>query len=70
MTRSFSFSFGVTPTKEDGTYLLDGIAPGKYKVVALDKSSDIDVSDYDDVAEEIEVRAGEKTSKDLTRQEN
>jgi hypothetical protein len=70
LTGSFSFSFSVTPTKEDGTYLLDGVAPGKYKLVALDKSSDIDVSDYDDVAEEIEVGAGEKISKDLTRQEN
>jgi hypothetical protein len=69
LTGSFSFSL-VTPTKEDGTYLFDGIAPGKYKLVALDKSSDIDVSDYDDVGEEIEVRAGEKISKDLTRQEN
>jgi hypothetical protein len=71
LTGSVSFSFGlIAPTKEDGTYLLDGIAPGKYKLVALDKSSDIDVSDYDDVAKEIEVRAGEKISKDVTRQEN
>lgn len=64
---SFSFSFPATQTKDDGAYAFAGIAPGSYKLIAAAKPIDIDPSDDDEEGEEIEIRAGEKTSKDLTR---
>ncbi len=67
---AFSFAFEISRSKDDGTYSFDGIAPAKYKLIAIEKNTDIEVSDYDDVAEEMEIRAGEKISKDLTRQRN
>ncbi len=65
---SFSFSYPVTKSKDDGAYAFGGIAPGKYKLITLDNPAEFDPSDDDDIGEEVEIRAGEKTSKDLTRQ--
>jgi hypothetical protein len=64
----FSFSFNFSPTQADGTYLLDGIVPGKYKLIAFDKIPDLETLDFEDAVEEIEVRQGEKIARDLTRQ--
>ena len=59
-------------TKEDGSYTFNGVAPGKYKVLAVD---DVDVGaishgnieDYEDVAESIEVADHQTVKKDLKK---
>lgn len=69
---------GVPPrfatTNPSGMYLLDGIAPGKYKLVAM-QEADSDyvmqsgrLDDYDDLMESIEIHPSEKLSHDLKKQ--
>jgi hypothetical protein len=58
----------IGPTEPDGTYAFDGLNPGKYKLVAIKRSTiDTDwLADYEDSVQEVEVRAGETVSQDLT----
>lgn len=56
--------------KDDGTYSLERIAPGKYKLLALEKNLGFFFYDFEDAVQEIEVRAGERTSQDLICQHN
>jgi Carboxypeptidase regulatory-like domain len=66
--RGWDLSSYDASTKADGTYSLDGIAPGKYKVLVLDESANSEAAYYDGVGEEIEIKGGEKISRDFTRQ--
>jgi len=56
-----------------GTYSLDGVAPGKYKLVAVQPADEDYVMQsgkldgYEDLMEAIEIHAGEKLSHDLMR---
>lgn len=68
---TFSAIVATVRTSEDGSYVFQGIAPGKYKLFALNKKysrfiwSD-EVLELDrNVTEEIEVRAGDRISQDL-----
>jgi Carboxypeptidase regulatory-like domain len=54
------------PVKPDGTYRIDNLRPGTYKLIATE-SGDIAQS-YDDSAEIVELEAGAKVTKDLKRQ--
>jgi hypothetical protein len=58
----------IGPTEPDGTYAFDGLNPGKYKLVAIKRSTiDTDwLADYEDSVQEVQVRAGETVSQDLT----
>jgi hypothetical protein len=54
---------------EDGSYKISGLAPGKYKLTAVD-ASDLSSpqgseADYENVLEIVEIRPGDKLSKDL-----
>lgn len=68
---SFSAVVAGAHTSEDGSYVFQGIAPGKYKLLALNKNhsrlilSD-EVFELDrNVTEEIEVGAGDRITQDL-----
>lgn len=63
-------SFSAVETKDDGTYTLKGIAPGKYKLLALEKNFGFFFADYENEVKEVEVRAGESTPQDLICQHN
>jgi hypothetical protein len=62
-----------TAAKPDGTYRLTGLPPGKYKLAATDEGfypnprSDAALEDYEDVAQSIELRPGDKITQDLKR---
>jgi hypothetical protein len=69
---SFSAAVNSVHTSEDGNYVFQGIAPGKYKLLALNKQYSAylvltdEVLELDrDVIEEIEVRSGDRISQDL-----
>jgi hypothetical protein len=65
----------IAMAKEDGAYTLSGVAPGKYKIVAVD-DADLDAAvqgnleDYEDVALSIEVADHQTVNKDLKRKSN
>src|SRR5207247_10214540 len=66
MSQSFAMS------KEDGSYALNGVAPGKYWVFAIEDSQMSTVNqmgqeDLADVAEKVEVHDRETITKDLKR---
>jgi hypothetical protein len=44
---------------------LKGIRPGKYRLIAVPDSDDFDTGKLFEAAEEIEVRPGERITKDL-----
>jgi hypothetical protein len=61
-------------TKADGTYSFTGVPPGKYKLAATDEGfypnpmqAGEALEDYRDVAEDIDLRPGDKLTKDLKR---
>jgi len=60
---------GVPPrfatSNPGGVYAFEGIAPGKYKLMAVQEPGDIDV--YEDLMESIEIHPSEKASHDLKR---
>jgi protocatechuate 3,4-dioxygenase beta subunit len=58
-------------TKDDGTYSIPGVAPGKYRIFAVE-DGDLDqlqmgLELFDDVAEKIEIRDNETVNKDLKK---
>ena len=63
----------VAPAKPDGTYAFTGLPPGKYKLAASDDDSYTDLMqpgvpmEDDAAAEIIDLRPGDKTTKDLKR---
>ena len=66
--------FQSAPVKADGTYVFIALAPGKYKLAATDADFNpnryepgLALEDYEDVAESIDLRPGEKITKDLKR---
>jgi hypothetical protein len=54
------------PAKADGTYLIDHLPPGSYKLVATEIGDNVEP--YVDSAETVELGAGAKLTKDLKRQ--
>jgi hypothetical protein len=59
-------------SKEDGSYVFNGVAPGKYKILALDEAdlnlvSQLNTEDLEDIAEKVEVHDRETVNKDLKR---
>jgi Carboxypeptidase regulatory-like domain len=67
------FSIGTMPAMAmsgaDGAYKIGGLAPGKYKLAALEDGALMSMpsieSDYEDVWEAVEVGAGDKLVRDL-----
>ena len=65
----------IAMAKEDGTYTFTGVAPGKYKIFAMD-DADLgavgqgNLEDYEDVALSIEVADRQTVNKDLKRKSN
>jgi hypothetical protein len=55
-----------TPVKADGTYLIDHLTPGTYKLIATEIGDNAQA--YMDSAETVELDAGAKLTKDLKRQ--
>ncbi|MGD0872633.1 MAG: carboxypeptidase-like regulatory domain-containing protein [Bryobacteraceae bacterium] len=67
-------SFQSASVKADGTYLFIALAPGKYKLAATAGDFNpnryepgLALEDYEDVAESIDLRPGDKITKDLKR---
>lgn len=60
-----NFSYSMIQSKADGTYSFDGVPPGKYKLLASEDPNGLNFPDDDEQAEEVEIHAGEKTTKDL-----
>ena len=67
-------SFQSALVKADGTYLFIALPPGKYKLAATDGDFNPNryepgaaLEDYEDVAESIDLRPGDKITKDLKR---
>ena len=64
-------SFHAVPTDSNGAYKLTHIPPGKYRLAAVDDPSvamanrGAGMDDYEDVTETLELRAGDKVTKDL-----
>jgi hypothetical protein len=58
------FSSSQIGTKPDGAYTFAGLAPGTYQIVAVQDRD----QDYEDLTEPVEVRAGQKITKDLKLQ--
>jgi len=64
--------FGITGG--DGTYKFVGIPPGRYKLIAGDNDLIMqlqisrDLDEYADLAESVDIRAGDKVTKALTKQ--
>jgi hypothetical protein len=61
---------GLQAARSDGTYTLTRVAPGTYKIVALDAGASStpwvpNLLDYGDIAESVEVHAGERITRDL-----
>jgi protocatechuate 3,4-dioxygenase beta subunit len=63
-----------TPVKADGTYSFVALPPGKYTLAATDADFNpnryepgLALEDYEDVAESIDLRPGDKITKDLKR---
>jgi protocatechuate 3,4-dioxygenase beta subunit len=63
-----------TPVKADGTYSFVALPPGKYTLAATDADFNpnryergVALEDYEDVAESIDLRPGDKITKDLKR---
>jgi hypothetical protein len=60
-------------TESDGAYRFSNLAPGKYKLIAVDAAAldggigALNEDDYDDVAVTLDVSAGDKIVKDLKR---
>jgi hypothetical protein len=61
-------------TKSDGTYRFTGLPPGKFKLAAADEGISFNpmqasevMDDYRDFAESIDLRPGDKITKDLKR---
>ena len=54
-----------TAKSEGGKYILQGICPGKYRLIAVEVSEGSDIGKLFDAAEEIEVRPGDRITKDL-----
>jgi hypothetical protein len=65
--------------KRDGVYSFPNLPPGNYKLLAVPEddadviaprigATEPELSDYEDELEKVEVRTGEKVSRDLTRQ--
>jgi hypothetical protein len=61
-------------TRPDGTYTIAGLPPGKYKLAAADDDfypnpaqPDVAFEDYESVAETIDLRPGDKVTRDLKR---
>jgi hypothetical protein len=54
-----------TPAKADGTYLIDHLAPGTYRLIATEIGDNAQA--YEDSAETVEIRAGNKLTKDLIK---
>jgi hypothetical protein len=65
----------ITMAKEDGAYTFIGVAPGKYRFLAVDESDlgaivQATNEDYGDVAESIEAAKHQTVNKDLKRTSN
>jgi protocatechuate 3,4-dioxygenase beta subunit len=64
----------VTNAKEDGSYVFNGVAPGKYQIFATDEgamafwTNEANAEEKNEIAEKIEVREQETVSQDLKRQ--
>jgi uncharacterized protein (DUF2141 family) len=65
---------GYVTAGADGSYSFAGLAPGSYKIVAVQESDNDAVTQqfglesYDGLMDEIEIHAGEKVTRDLRRQ--
>jgi hypothetical protein len=61
----------VSVTQEDGSYSITGIAPGKYRIFAVDESdvalAQASLEQFDDIAANIEVHDRETVTRDLKR---
>jgi hypothetical protein len=66
-------SFHIAPVDANGNYREAGIAPGKYRLLAVEDPSAVmanrgaGLDDYEDSIENLDLRAGDKISKDLKR---
>jgi hypothetical protein len=64
-------SFRIVPVDANGTYKLGHIAPGKYKLLAVEDPSapmangGAGLDDYEDSIENLDLRAGDRIAKDL-----
>jgi hypothetical protein len=58
-------------TKPDGSWLIDGLGPGSYRIGAVPEDDSFNImrpgglDGYEDVMESIEIHPGDKLSKDL-----
>jgi hypothetical protein len=61
----------VSDTKKDGTYTVSGLAPGKYLLFVVDDVDRtelrVNLEQFDDIAEKIEINDRETVTKDLKR---
>jgi hypothetical protein len=68
-----SSSFQIAPVDANGTYKLGHIAPGRYKLLAVEDPSapmangGAGLDDYEDSIENLDLRPGDKVAKDLKR---
>jgi hypothetical protein len=60
-----SFFLGMV-TDSSGKYSRTGLRPGKYKLLAVDEKT-VNMQDYDDLFEAVELHAGDKVTKDLNQ---
>jgi hypothetical protein len=63
---------GFTRSQADGSYYIQGIAPGKYKLAAVDSDDNAallrgDLEDYGDSVKAIEIEAREQATADLSQ---
>jgi len=55
----------VTATTADGSYLFEGILPGRYKLIAVSADDDKSLEDHTDEVEHIEVQPRDRLMQDL-----
>jgi hypothetical protein len=66
-------SWYLAKTAADGAYLIPDVTPGKYKLLVVDDDAlaafqrGLDLEDYEDAAESLDLQPGDKIAKDLTQ---
>jgi hypothetical protein len=57
----------IVTTGAGGGYRFPGLAPGRYRLAAIDDNNDFAPEDYEDIQVTVELHAGDKVTKDLRR---